>query len=208
MISPKLHSFAPIFYLYFLTVRHTGTHFGFNFLTNIGKKSGTHYFHLHLNENIDGRLEKYAGYWNPDFAGFLKSRVLFTARDPYLGAIRVAGVMENVKSSQANVDQLVREWNCFINLDLMPKQEHRILDIGCREADRYKHLCEITEFLGIDPNQYPDLKKFADEWMPVNITVSEHKARYIETGELSSKIDFSGLEPAYEWYANLKTNDK
>ena len=208
MPAPKLPSSAPIFYLYFLTIRHTGTHFGFNFLKNIGKNSGTDYFHLHINENVDGRLEKYAGYWNPDFAGFLKSKVLFTARDPYLGGIRVSGIMENVKSSQENVDKLAKEWNHFINLKLIPKQEYRILDIGCRESDRYKHLCEITNFLGIDPDKWPDLRKYADEWAPVNTTNNKYKDHYLATGELPSKIDYSGLKPAYEWYANLKTNDK
>ena len=153
-------------------------------------------------------MEKYAGYWNPDFAGFLKSKVLFTARDPYLGAIRVSGIMENVKSSQENVDKLAKEWNHFINLKLTPKQEYRILDIGCRESDRYKHLCEITNFLGIDPDKWPDLRKYAGAWASVNTTNSKHKDHYLATGELPSKIDYSGLKPAYEWYANLKTNDK
>ena len=143
-------------------------------LFNLRKNSGTDYFHLHINENIDGRLEKYAGYWNPDFAGFLKSKVLFTARDPYLGGIRVSGIMENVKSSQENVDKLAKEWNHFINLKLTPKQEYRILDIGCRKSDRYKHLCEITNFLGIDPDKWPDLRKYADEWAPVNTTNNKY----------------------------------
>lgn len=138
----------------------------------------------------------------------LKSKNIFTARDPYLGALRLSGRMDNVKSSQENVDKLVGEWNQF--LTLYPQLNHRFLDIGCREPDRYDHLCDLATYIGVDSNQWPDLRQFANTWLPANVNTEnqQYKEHYLATGELPPKIDYSGLEPAYEWYANLKTNDK
>lgn len=185
------------FDLYIVTVRHTGTHFGFNFLTNIGKVAGVDYFHMHVSPQIDTK-----------FSNLQKAKTIFTARDPYLGALRLSGRMDNVSSSQQNVDKLASEWNHF--LTLYPKLDYHFLDIGCRESDRYNHLCDLANYVGVDPDDYPDLQKFADTWLPANVNTEnqQYKEHYLATGELPSKIDYSGLDLAYEWYANLKTNDK
>jgi hypothetical protein len=91
--------------LFFLTVRHTGTRFGFKFLSSIGLNSssiglnsGSGYFHLHVSGAMkrDMTPESTHGY-------LLKEKVLVMARDPLLGALRVSGQMANVKSSQNNV---------------------------------------------------------------------------------------------------------
>ena len=187
--------------IYIITVRHTGTHFGFNFLTNLGKKSGQDYFHAHVSDAYD-MDDRYPELLNPD------TKTIFTIRDPYLGALRLAGRMDNVQSSQENVNKLAREWTRF--LELVPKIDHCLLDIGCRDFHKYNHLCEVAEYIGCDPNNYPDLKKFAEEWKPANENSEnkQYKDHYLATGNLPPKIDFSALEPAYEWYANLKTNDK
>jgi hypothetical protein len=187
--------------LFFLTVRHTGTRFGFKFLSSIGLNSGSGYFHLHVSGAMkrDMTPESTHGY-------LLKEKVLVMARDPLLGALRVSGQMANVKSSQNNVDGIASEWNSFI--DLLPNINHHIIDIGCPEAMRYEHLCDAARFVGVDPDRWSDLKQYAENWTPTGVNTENHeiKARYLENGTLPSQIDYSGLDRAVAWYKNLPTN--
>jgi len=181
--------------LFLLTVKHTGTHFAFNFLTNLGMAIGSQYSHLHVTDYLPKKRK---------YERILNSKVLLTARDPRLGALRVAGQMQNIQSSQQNVNVLATSWGVF--LDLLPKINHHIIDIGCVPEQRHSHINSAIEFLGRKP--LPDLNKFVDSWTPANVNKEnkEYKITYLETGDLPPKIDFTGLDRAYEWYKSLPTN--
>jgi len=191
---------------FFLTVRHTGTNFGFQFLTNIGLTHNDNYRQLHVEGYAKNAVTPYEVNGIAPF-----TKILTTARDPLLGAIRLSGTMADairVKASQRKIDHLAWEWNYLI--DLLPKIDHHIIDIGCHESERYKHLCNAARFIGINPLDWPDLNRFAEAWMPVNVgkdpCAQQTKLHYLETGELPTQIDYSGLNRAVAWYKNLPTN--
>lgn len=181
-----------------ITVPHTGTHFAEQLLDQIG---------LHSLDKV------YMGkHWDP-YPSILpeEPKLLITARDPYLTALRYIANGDLIEPVALAFD------NCISNLYNV---DYYLLDIGCREADRLKHACDLARFLDIDPDLHMEkLVPFVKAWKPVHTTEEEaargmlaegtehNKAKYLESGKLPEGYDWSVLDNAVEWYKSLSTND-
>ena len=192
------------------TVPHTGTHFAIEFLKCLGIEhaSGTGFFSIHP------KRTRITDWENGGWFTIANTNCVVTARDPYLTHIRYI-------HNNHDVSDNVKSWDCMINA-LPHLRSYKILDIGCRVEDRYDHLCEIAEFVGVYPKAYRELiEVYADAWMPLNDSENEIKKQYLETNSLpttqtlelpsgdtkENEIDWSELDFAIDWYKTLPTND-
>jgi len=132
----------------------------------------------------------------------IHAKVIITARDPYLSAIRT------IHNKQENpIEVCANAWN--ICLSKLPEVHHFVFDVGCQESERLKQCVDVVNFSGIVAEWHiSDIERYATDWAPHNESHSEHKTRYLETGELPEGYDWSLLDEAVEWYDNLLTNDK
>ena len=135
-------------------------------------------------------------------------KLLITARDPYLVALRYISKGNPIEHAALSFD------NCIANLYNV---DYHILDIGCRKEDRLEHVNSIAKFLDTTPDI--GTHKFVEAWTPVNTTEEQilrgrvaggtenDKARYLENGVLPKDHDWSILDNAVDWYKSLSTND-
>lgn len=179
------------------TVPHTGTVFAERLLDQIGLPPHNSYTGMHWNPYP---------YVLPD-----EPKLLITARDPYLTALRFITEGDTIEPVALAFD------NCIANLYNV---DHYLLDIGCRETDRLEHVCNLARFLDIDPDLHMEkLVPFVEAWKPVNTTkevlsrglfaegTENNKAEYLETGKLPNGYDWNVLDNAVTWYKSLPTND-
>lgn len=175
-----------------LTVPYTGTHF-----TQI------------LLELVDARAQLFGKAYVPtahwldeniaeDWDKIMQTKVLVTARDPYLSAIR------SIKTGQENPVAFIADaWNvCFTAMDEM---NYFIFDIGCSKQARLSLAQDAIKFIGIDmePGR---IDSYIDNWAPENESVSEHKTKYLKTGALPNGYEWNKLDKAVEWYKALTNN--
>jgi hypothetical protein len=126
--------------------------------------------------------------------------VVVTARDPYLSAIRW------INRPGRTVEDMGWAWQHFFKV--LEKRQPFVVDIGCRETDRVKHLCDLGDYLEV---QYDakDVQNFANAWKPENSINTGAKQAYLTTGTLPHprKGSWDLLDGSVEWYKNLSTND-
>jgi hypothetical protein len=134
-----------------------------------------------------------------DWDKIMQTKVLITARDPYLSAIR------SIKTGQENPVAFIADaWNvCFTAMDEM---NYFIFDIGCSKQVRLNHAQDAIKFIGIDVD-LDRIDNYIDNWTPENVSVSEHKTKYLETGKLPSGYDWTILDAAVNWYKALTTHE-
>jgi len=162
-------------------VPHTGTHFA-EALLNIADLT---YDTIH---------------WQPHSRPTGKyKKTITTVRNPYLAGIRWLSIGQQP-------ERLADSWaTCIKHL---PALDHFILDIGCREADRFTHVCDAITFAGGDPELHKDaLRQFADNWEPLNSSNTDNKLRYLADGALPNGYDWGKFNPIADWYSKLETND-
>lgn len=183
------------------TVPHTGTNFTGKFLEEIGIESGegwwrSHSPRIHPDDMSGGQR----------FMEDIVRDIPFlvgTARDPYLTAISYFG-----RSRHANISLV--QWSFQNYFNMIQSRDHFILDIGCREADRYEHLCELTDYLKVTHNN-DVVKAFAERWEPENASENPAKDAYLADGTLprpGAGESWDLLDEAVEWYKKLSTNDQ
>ena len=173
-----------------LTVPYTGTHFAKSLFEKVGVFSTYDMPNAHW---LDGNIREQ---WDK----IIQRKLVITARDPYLTAIR------SIKTGhETPIEFIAESWaTCF---EAMQQADHFILDIGCKKENRLNHVLELINFVGIDLGTYrEDVTSYVDAWLPENESHSEHKVRYLETGELPSRYDWSLLDPAVNWYKALTIN--
>jgi len=187
------------------TVPHTGTHFIAEFLTVLGMKSHVNNTSL-VPANKFCRIHSYrttikdvpGGYYSK----LLNSKVIVAARIPYMTVFRRIAQENSIHT----VDTHAERWNCF--LDVLPELDHVVLDITCREEEKYIQLVNIAKHV----NQYsPDkeqlIQAYADAWKPQNVSDTVYKKEFLETGALPEGHNWSRFDRAVEWYKSLPTND-
>jgi len=128
-------------------------------------------------------------------------KLVVTARDPYLSAIRWISLTSNT------VQDMYYAWNYFF--DVLDKKEYFIVDIGCREQDRAQHICDLAQFINVEYDM-ERVEDFALAWKPEYSSNTSAKQSYLGSGNLppAKTGTWSMLDDAVKWYANLKTNDK
>jgi hypothetical protein len=170
--------------------------------------TGTHFTRMLL-ELVDARAQLFGKAYVPtahwldeniaeDWDKIMQTKVLVTARDPYLSAIR------SIKTGQENPVAFIADaWDvCFTAMD---KMNYFIFDIGCAKQDRLSHAQNAIKFISIDLD-LGQIDDYIDDWTPENESVSEHKTKYLETGELPEGYDWSMLDSAVDWYKLLTTH--
>lgn len=176
------------------TVPHTGAHFVVDLLRIIDIQDILHY------------------HWRAYSRAFPPvSKFLITARDPYLVGLRYISNGDRIEDASLTFNECIRN---LYNLD------HYIIDIGCRKEDRLEHVCNMANFLNINPDPYMEkLELFVEAWKPVHTTEEAalrgtiiegseiNKMRYLESGALPQDYDWSVFDTAVEWYNSLPTND-
>lgn len=175
-----------------LTVPHTGTTFVRTLLTKVGADSDP-YAKAYV-PNAHWLDEGIAETWDK----IVQTKLIITARDPYLSAIRA------IKTNEENpVEWIADAWTlCF---DAMSKTKHVVFDIDCPEQTRLSCAQNVVKFIGID--LYSDrIDGYVEKWIPQNESHSEHKTEYLETGKLPEGYDWSLLDTTVEWYKALTTN--
>ena len=187
------------------TVPHTGTHFVYNFFDLIGvepdpgtctKKGAAYYNILHASIPVKEMTQAPRDRYTQHF----KRKTIVTARDPYLSTIHHLDL-----STTRGVDYVATVWDTF--LDILPTINYHIIDIGCKEENRYQHLCSAADFLSLKISYDKDkVKKFADEWQPANYRNNEMKSNYLKSGKLPEGHDWALFDRAVDWYKGLPTN--
>ena len=125
-------------------------------------------------------------------------KIIVTARDPYLCAIRY--IKTNAKTP---IEDAAAEWNTMLNK--IKEVDHFVFNINCPESKRHEHAIALFKFVNADAPCKID--SFVHKWQAENVSSSEHKTRYLETGELPIGHDWSKLDRAVKWYKNLLTNN-
>lgn len=193
------------------TVPHTGTHFATKFLDTLGIErsrqykpfplsSKTHWWRCHAAQGPSGDCAEHDV---ADSAIIPAAKLVVTARDPYLSAIRYFG------PGRRPMAKLKYRWDTFLSVLEERKKPYFILDIGCREKDRYQHLLDLAEYTGVSYDE-DVVRKYADSWKPENATDTSAKAAYLANGvlpELECDGTWSMLDDAVAWYKTLPTND-
>lgn len=164
-----------------LTVRFTGTHFTRSLLSHLGDVyiPSAHW----LDQEVTDEWEK------------IKLRkVIVTVRDPRLSAIRA------IKTRADNaVEDIANEWNTMIgSLDQL---DHFVFNI--EHDNRLEHAYGLFDFIGIKPMR--KIEQFVDRWAPQNVSKSEAKIKYLESGEPPEGHNWDSLQPAIDWYNQLTT---
>lgn len=94
--------------------------------------------------------------------------------------------------------QNVECWKSLI--EWLPKMDHYIFDIGCREEIRFEQMYGIVEHIGADSAELREIThRYVDEWKPLNVTQNK--------SILSDDYDYSELDFATDWYESLPSND-
>ena len=175
-----------------LTVPYTGTHFTRTLLEVAGAHpypQGKIYVpHAHwLDANVAA-----------DWAKIVQTKVLITARDPYLSAIRC------IKTGQENpIDFIADAWDVFFTG--MNEMEYFVFDIGLSKEARLGYARNALNFVSTD--LYLDrIDDYINRWEPMNESVTEHKTEYLKTGKLPENYDWDKLDNAVEWYNSLTTH--
>ena len=185
--------------IYLHTVPHTGTHFVMKAFTNVFKlEKCKDWYRTHTPRAMPGHLKVHE---QEMIDSALRAPiVVVTARDPYLSAIRWLG------RPGRTVQDMGWAWQHFFKV--LEKRQPFIVDIGCREADRFKHLCDLGDYLGVEYN-IKDVQEFANAWKPEYSSDTGAKKSYLQTGVLPHprKGSWNLLDEAVEWYKNLNTND-
>lgn len=181
------------------TVPHTGTHFVEAAFETMGLERGKDYCRAHA-----PRVHKKAMYpaqAHQLYTALTAQKLVVTARDPYLSAIRWVTAAPN-----RTVLQMSFAWDHFF--DTLSRKEYFIVDIGCREQDRIQHLYDLGGFLGVDYDEQ-QISKFAEAWKPEYSSNTDAKQQYLKTGALphTNLGKWSLLDEAVAWYKSLPTND-
>ena len=182
------------------TVPHTGTNFAGKFLTEIGIEKDTGWWRLHASRIHPDEMTGGQRFME-DIARDIPFLV-GTARDPYLTTISYFG-----RSRHANIS--LSQWSFLNFFNMIESRDHFILDIGCREADRYEHLCDLADYLKVTYDA-DVVKAFAERWEPENVSDNHAKDAYIADGTLprpGAGESWDLLNDAVEWYKSLLTND-
>jgi hypothetical protein len=181
------------------TVPHTGTHFVESAFEAVGLERGKDFCRAHAPRVHKKAL--YPSHANQLYTALTAKKLVVTARDPYLSAIRWVTTAPN-----KTVLQMSFAWDHFF--DTLSRREYFIVDIGCREQDRFDHLCNLVSYLDVD-YRIDDVKKFAEAWKPEYSSNTGAKQRYLKTGELpnSNLGKWSLLDDTVAWYKRLPTND-
>jgi hypothetical protein len=164
-------------------VPHTGSIFTIKLLEVAGHVHSKNYMHWHWRVN--------------SLALPQAPRILMTARDPYLSAIRTL-------TDNDPFDDICARWYSFIECKDFIDQ-YFVLDIGCREADRLEHVRNALDFCGITMTD--KVVDYVAAWKPENTSESLAKQEYLETGKLPDGYDWSRLDDAVAWYKSLPSND-
>lgn len=181
------------------TMPHTGTNFIVKFFEAIGQEQTKtwrrwHAFQIHPKEITDGQL-------------FIEQRIkntpglVVTARNPYLSAIR-----HFHSSSNGNLIDLHYGWGRFF--DMIESRGHFVVDIGCKEENRFDHLCDLVKYLNLECDT-DIIKQFADKWKPENTSDSKAKNDYLKNGTLpvlKHGESWDLIADAVSWYKSLPTN--
>lgn len=174
-----------------LTVPYTGTHFTRTLLQIAGAmpfpQSYSYVPHAHwLDENVA-----------EDWAKIVQTKILITARDPYLSAIRA------ISTSQENpVDFIADSWAvCFT---CMNETDHFVFDIGGPKEKRLAHARDAINFIGA--KEIDRIDDYIARWEPANESFNDHKSEYLKTGKLPSGYDWTVLDTAVNWYKALTTH--
>lgn len=200
------------------TIPHTGTHFASKFFNTLGIAELKEVDPLNRNRGVLRPIMQEHNHWwrchaaqgpSGDDAAFARSmfisakKLVVTARDPYLSAIRY------FSPGRRPMSKLLHRWNRFLHVLENAKYPYFVLDIGCREKDRYAHLLDLAEFLDI-PYEKSVVEEYASNWKPENASNTGAKQKYLQTGTLPN-LECDGswnmLDEAVEWYKSLPTND-
>jgi len=190
------------------TVPHTGTHFVTKIFTDVfGLTQKTDWNRVHATWVAPSQLRP------PELVmiqtAMEAEKLIVTARDPYLSAIRWIGKKNQYRGGRPlnrGVDEMYNSWNHFF--DVLSKKEYFIVDIGCREKDRVQHISNLVDFLDIEVD-IGLVKDFASTWKPEYTSDSNEKQTYLNSSVLpvANKGSWDMLDDAVKWYASLDTND-
>jgi len=123
-------------------------------------------------------------------------KLIVTARDPYLSAIRYFRPGTN-----RTMDSVKRRWDHFFEILEGSQHGYFVLNIDCRKEHRHKHIADLCNFLNQPYDQRIEL--FVNSWKPKNVSNTEAKRKYLETGQLPNCGNWSLLDLAVEWYKGL-----
>lgn len=177
-----------------LTVPYTGTHFTRILLEVAGAmshpRSKVYVPHAHwLDANV-----------TEDWTKIMQTKVLVTARDPYLSAIR------SIKTGQEDpIEFIANAWElCFTGMNEM---DYFVFDIGSPSAARrLAHAQDAMNFIGIDDEMLSRIDDYVERWEPANESFNVQKDEYLNTGNLPEGYDWSLLDNAKAWYRALTTH--
>jgi hypothetical protein len=176
-----------------LTVPYTGTHFARSLFSIVDPLSIHDVPSAHW---LDGNVREL---WDK----IIRRKLVITARDPYLTAIR------SIQTGHEDpITFIAQSWEtCF---EAIQVADHFILDIGCQKERRLKHALAAINFIGSECEAHNEqqVAAFVDAWLPENESQSKYKTEYLETGNLPDEYDWSLLDEASEWYNALLTNAK
>lgn len=187
------------------TVPHTGTNFVASFFKHLGLESPDHWFRYHTARCHPDNLHKSA-FRITGVRALEAEKLIVTARDPYLSAIRWIGDSDYEEDSgdRRTPQQMAWSWGHMFDV-LKKRDDYFIVDIGCRQSDRLELLREAADYMEIDYNM-ADIESFAEAWKPQNSSDTGPKQAYLRDGTLPDG-DWHYLDDAVAWYKSLPTND-
>lgn len=185
--------------IHLYTVPHTGTHFVMKAFADVfNLEECKDWCRTHTPRAIPGRLQLHEQKMID--SALQAPIVVVTARNPYLSAIRW------INRPGRTVEDIGWAWQHFFKV--LENRKLFVVDVGCREADRFKHLCDLGDYLSV---QYStkDVQEFANAWKPEHSSNTGAKKTYLQTGTLPHprKGSWEVLDDAASWYKNLSTND-
>jgi len=140
---------------------------------------------------------RWLGQQIPDYEQKLQElKVITTVRHPHK-------VLRSFLRRGRTFKENIRAWKSLF--EWLPRTDHYIFDIGCRENERLSQMLGILTHIGANTPKYRKITaRYVDNWRPLNVTdgsrIKNHNIHIDDS--MLKQLDF-----AVEWYESLPTND-